>query len=39
VEAVLWGLLAELDLTMALSGHTALEQLDRTALTLRRELA
>ena len=39
VETVLRCFLAELDLTMALSGHTALEQLDRAALTLRRELA
>jgi isopentenyl diphosphate isomerase/L-lactate dehydrogenase-like FMN-dependent dehydrogenase len=38
VETVLRGLLAELDLTMALSGYTALEQLDRGALTLRREM-
>jgi isopentenyl diphosphate isomerase/L-lactate dehydrogenase-like FMN-dependent dehydrogenase len=34
---VLRSLLAELDLTMALSGLTTLEQVDSAALTLRRE--
>jgi isopentenyl diphosphate isomerase/L-lactate dehydrogenase-like FMN-dependent dehydrogenase len=37
VEVVLRSLLAELDLTMALSGLTTLEQVDSAALTLRRE--
>jgi lactate 2-monooxygenase len=37
VEIVLRSLLAELDLTMALSGLTTLEQVDSAALTLRRE--
>jgi isopentenyl diphosphate isomerase/L-lactate dehydrogenase-like FMN-dependent dehydrogenase len=39
VEVVLRSLLAELDLTMALSGLTTLEQVDSGALTLRRESA
>jgi L-lactate dehydrogenase (cytochrome) len=37
VEVVLRSLLAELDLTMALSGLTRLEQVDSAALTVRRE--
>jgi lactate 2-monooxygenase len=37
VEVVLRSLLAELDLTMALSGTTSLEQVDRNAVTLRHE--
>ena len=37
VETVLRSLLAELDLTMALSGCTTLEQVDRAAVTVRRE--